>query len=194
MLTEPPLAAGRLNLDGLAILVGTTPEILQRTLADTDSLLVTVRGNPDLSAAEDDQARLFFQIQQYAQDRGLPVRTLAERHKVSRRTVRRALDAPPAPPEELIRRRVPVIDPIKHLIDALLEEGISRSDIWDRLVDEHDIALGWTAHFYYARSWQLKRDREPAKPLPYYPSRLSSFDPSSSPGGMNASAPSASST
>ncbi|MGA4960339.1 TnsA-like heteromeric transposase endonuclease subunit [Streptomyces lavendulocolor] len=59
-----------------------------------------------------------------------------------RATVRRALNAPEPSPENVIRRRPPtVIEPIKVLIDPMIDAGLLPKQIWDRLYDEHGIAV-----------------------------------------------------
>ncbi|MFH9728715.1 TniQ family protein [Streptomyces sp. NPDC017254] len=164
ILTGPPLSFGKPHLDRLATLAGSSPEILQRTLVNAGSLLLCVKPSPERSPVENAQAQLFFQIQRDAAGRGLTVRTLANRHDVSRRTVQRALAAPQPRPHELVRRRVAATDPIKELINPLIEEGLTIKEVWDRLVDEHDVALSMTATTRYFRTHQLDRTREPHPP------------------------------
>lgn len=53
---------------------------------------------------------------------------------------------------------------VGELIDPLIEEGLTIKEIWDRLVDEHDIALSMTAMTRYVRTHQLDRNREPHPP------------------------------
>jgi len=164
ILTGPPLSFGKPHLNRLATMAGSSPEILQRALINAGSLLLCVKPSPERSSAENAQIQLFFQIQRDAAGRGLTVRTLANRHNVSCRTVRRALAAPQPPTYEVIRRRVPATDPVKELIDPLIEEGLTIKEIWNRLVDEHDIALSMTAMTRYVRTHQLDRNREPHPP------------------------------
>ncbi|MCF3175619.1 TniQ family protein [Streptomyces sioyaensis] len=165
ILTGPPLSFGKPHFDRLATLAGSSPEILQRTLTNAGSLLLCIKPSPERRPAENAQAQLFFEIQRDAAGRGLTVRTLADRHHVSRRTVRRALAAPQPRTHEVIRRRVRATDPVKELINPLIEEGLTIKEIWDRLVDEHNIALSRTALSRYFRTHQLDRNREP-HPLP----------------------------
>lgn len=76
----------------------------------------------------------------------------------------RPLAAPQPRTHEVIRRRVPATDPVKELIDPLTEEGLTIKEIWDRLVDEHVIALSITAMTPYVRTHQLDRNHEPHPP------------------------------
>ncbi|MFF3906505.1 hypothetical protein ACFYZJ_11005 [Streptomyces sp. NPDC001848] len=108
---------------------------------DPTSLLVKVRpaGHDE---NEDPQAQLFLQIRRFAEGRGRPLRRVAARFNASRATVRRALNAPEPSPENVIRRRPPtVIEPIKVLIDPMIDAGLLPKQIWDRLYDEHGIAV-----------------------------------------------------
>ncbi|WP_371648178.1 MULTISPECIES: hypothetical protein [unclassified Streptomyces] len=59
---------------------------------------------------------------------------------------------------------MPATDPVKELIDPLTEEGLTIKEIWDRLVDEHVIALSITAMTPYVRTHQLDRNHEPHPP------------------------------
>jgi lambda repressor-like predicted transcriptional regulator len=163
-LASPAGQPSSCSLDRLAVLARSSPEILSRTLISTLASLTTVRTDPVLSTEENSQAQLTHQIQSDAEDRGLTIRSLAERHGVSRQTIRRALDAPRTPKHMLQRRYVQVIAPAKHLIDPLLESGRSNIEIWSHLVDEHDTVPSWSALACYTRAWKLSRNR-PDPPL-----------------------------
>ncbi|MFJ7330787.1 hypothetical protein ACIQVN_31665 [Streptomyces cyaneofuscatus] len=145
MLSKPPLSSGDRDLAALAVLASTSAQNLHRALGTSSSAPITVKPSPERTDAENAEAALFFDIQREARGRGLTVRTLAARHNVSRRTVRRALNAAPASTHDTLRRRSLVVDPDKHLIDPLLDQGLPRGDVWDRLVDDHDVVLSWTA-------------------------------------------------
>ncbi|MEH0450269.1 hypothetical protein QA811_43840 [Streptomyces sp. B21-102] len=86
---------------------GIPEEVLGRTLIRPGSLLLDVNPEDSQSAAEHTRAQLFVRIQSDAEGRGLTVRTLAARHGVSQRTVRKALDTPAPPAEGVVRRRFP---------------------------------------------------------------------------------------
>ncbi|MER5853454.1 hypothetical protein ABT126_42725 [Streptomyces sp. NPDC002012] len=131
-ISEQTIAAPKHNLDRLAALSGFPTDVLRRTLSSPVAYLIRIRPSSELTDAENEQAQLFFQIQQDADGRGLTVRTLAERHQVSRRTVRQALRAPRALRHQLTRTNVPVIAPFKHLIIPMLEERLAPSEVWDR--------------------------------------------------------------
>ncbi|MFF3129944.1 hypothetical protein ACFVRD_49185 [Streptomyces sp. NPDC057908] len=131
-ISEQTIAAPKHNLDRLAALSGFPTDVLRRTLSSPVAYLIRIRPSSELTDAENEQAQLFFQIQQDADGRGLTVRTLAERHQVSRRTVRQALRAPRALRHQLTRTNVPVIAPFKHLIIPMIEERLAPSEVWDR--------------------------------------------------------------
>jgi AraC-like DNA-binding protein len=156
----PRLWFGKPRLDRLAALAGRSTQELQRAFTDTGSFLLRLQPAPGQDTSEATQAELFFRIQSDAEGRGLTLRTLAERHGVSPRTIRRALDAPRPLPHEVTRRRpLSVIAPVKELIDPLLEEGLAPKEIWIRIIDEHNIATPFTPLINYAKERHLSRER-----------------------------------
>lgn len=94
----------------------------------------------------------FAQIRRDARVEGLSVRSLAERHKVHRRTVRQALAAAIPPPRAEPQRAAPRLGPWKAQIEAWLgadqtaprKQRHTSRRIWQRLRDEHgaDLAEG----------------------------------------------------
>ncbi|MFF3123802.1 hypothetical protein ACFVRD_15940 [Streptomyces sp. NPDC057908] len=164
LVSEQTIASPKLNLERLAVLSGFPVDILRRTLASPAAFLIRVKPSPERTDAENDQAQLFFRIHQDADGRGLTVRTLAERHQVSRRTVRRALKAPRAHPHELTRTNIRVIAPFKHLITPLLEEGLTPTATWDRMINDHGITLPRGPLGTFINKWHLDQAREP-RPL-----------------------------
>lgn len=59
---------------------------------------------------------------------------------------------------------MPATDPVKELIDPLTEKGLTIKEIWDRLVDEHGIALSITAMTRYVSTHQLNHTHRPLPP------------------------------
>lgn len=170
--TGAGLSSGRFHLDRLAILAGTSTEILKRTLVNDAELLLQVKASRHRSDAENAKMQRDFEIQRDAQGRGLTVRTLAQRHDVSRRVVRRALDAPRPQTSELVARHARLSDHVKDLITSLLEQGFQKGELREHLVDDHDIMIHWPALAYYARKWEVDRVRKPHSPIqsvPYSP-------------------------
>ncbi|WP_327287530.1 hypothetical protein [Streptomyces sp. NBC_01198] len=104
------------------------------------ALLIQIR-HSDRDKLEDRQAQLFLQIRTFAAGRGLRLRTVAAHFNVTRGTVRRALRTPAPPRADIIRRRQLAIEPIKALIDPMADEGLLPKQIWDRLYDDHGIAV-----------------------------------------------------
>ncbi|MDG9695277.1 hypothetical protein QC281_34930 [Streptomyces sp. DH17] len=164
----PSLWFGKPRLDRLAALAGRTREDLQRCFADPSLLLF----RPQLREEQDADAirsELFFRVQRDAENRGLSVRVLSERHGVSRHTIRRALDAPRLADHELTRRRPPpAILPLKSLIDPLLDEGLDPKEIWVRVIDQHHIVVPFIPLTTYAKEWHASRVRE-TFPMPHHP-------------------------
>ncbi|MFQ6852990.1 hypothetical protein AAIB46_19105 [Streptomyces sp. 35M1] len=167
-ISEQTIAAPIHNLDRLAALSGIPTEVLRRTLVSPVAYLIRVRPSSAFTDAENSRAQLFFQIQQDADGRGLTVRTLAERHQVSRRTVRQALRAPRAPRRQLTRTNVPVIAPFKHLIIPLLEERLPPSEVWDRMINDHGITLSRGPLGTFINNWHLDHLRKGHPPIAVY--------------------------
>ncbi|MEU6793541.1 HTH domain-containing protein [Nonomuraea wenchangensis] len=85
--------------------------------------VIPAPGEDDTDTTE---AELLLRIRRDTEGRGLTVRTLAERHGVSRRTVRRASRTPEPPPSQAIRRRLPqAIKPFSALVDPMLAAGLA---------------------------------------------------------------------
>lgn len=167
------VAPDRNTFNRLAVLSDTSADILQRALTLPTTLALGRIPSPHLSGTENSQAQLFFEIQRDADGRGLAVRTLAERYKVSRRTVRQALDAPRTPPHQLRRRFSWSARPYGHLIAPLLEQGRTATEIWDHLIEEHGITLARSAIARYAQNWQLDQTRRARGHLTLYSYRPS---------------------
>ena len=84
---------GQVRLDWLAILAGRDQSAIERAIARPHP-----GPRPRLTARKQDRAMLFAEIRQDADQAGLSVRALADRHGVHRRTIRQALESPaPAP-------------------------------------------------------------------------------------------------
>jgi hypothetical protein len=164
----PRLWFGKPRLDRLAALAGRTREDLQRCFTDPSLLLL----HPHPRKEQDTDAirsELFFRVQRDAENRGLSVRILSERHGVSRRTIRQALDAPRLADHELTRRRPPpVITPLKALIDPLIDKGLDPKEIWVRVIDQHHVVVPFTPLINYANEWHASRVREPSA-MPSHP-------------------------
>jgi hypothetical protein len=160
----PRLWFGKPRLDRLAVLAGRTRDDLQRCFTDPSLLL----RRPQSGKEQDGDAirsELFFRVQQDA-ERGLSARILAERHGVSRRTIRRALDAPRLADHELTRRRpLSVITPLKALVDPLIDEGLDPKEIWVRVIDQHHIVVPFIPLTSYVKEWHASRARESPRPL-----------------------------
>ncbi|MBB4885553.1 hypothetical protein [Streptomyces netropsis] len=161
----PPLWVGAPKIDRLALFSGIPENVLERTLLPVSTPFMDIKPVEGQSVEEHAQQRLYFRIRRDAGSRGLTVRVLAQRHQVSRRTVRRALDASDPPPDRLVRQVPLRLKPLKPIIDPMLTEGLTPRQIWVRLIDEHDIVLRLNALMVYSREWHLTRNRPEHPPL-----------------------------
>lgn len=118
---------GQVRLDWLAILAGRDDAVIGRALASPPP-----GPRPRPAARRHDRALLFAEIRQDADQSGLSVRALADRHGVHRRTVRQALDSPAPAPRKLGPPRSSRLDPYKNAID-----GVLRADAERRPQDRH---------------------------------------------------------
>jgi transposase len=105
-----------------------------------------------------DKVELFARIREDHRQLGLGVRALARRHGVHRRTVREALASPVPAPRKTPARQSPVRDAVAELVDAMLAEDLdaprkqrhTARRIWQRLADEHDVAVSYSYVCQYA--------------------------------------------
>jgi transposase len=105
-----------------------------------------------------DKVELFARIRDDHRQLGLGVRALARRHGVHRRTVREALACPVPAPRKAPARLSPVLDSVAGLIDVMLREDLdaprkqrhTSRRIWQRLADEHGVAVSYSYVCKYA--------------------------------------------
>jgi transposase len=105
-----------------------------------------------------DKVELFARIRDDHRQQGLGVRALARRHGVHRRTVREALASAVPAPRKVPARQSPVLDAAAGLIDGMLREDLdaprkqrhTSRRIWQRLADEHGVAVSYSYVCKYA--------------------------------------------
>jgi hypothetical protein len=92
-----------------------------------------------------DKPGLFAAIRRDAQD-GHSIRALAARHRVHRRTIRRAL-ADPVPPPRKTPRRTSALDRLHDPIMAMLtaNPGLPVRQVWERLLYQHNASVSYAA-------------------------------------------------
>lgn len=97
-----------------------------------------------------DKPGLFAAIRRDAQD-GPPIRALAARHRVHRRTIGQAL-ADPVPLPRKTPRRTSALDQLHDPIVAMLTPGpaLTIRQIWEQLLDDHDAAVSYASVRDYA--------------------------------------------
>ncbi len=105
-----------------------------------------------------DKVDLFARIRDDHRQLGLGIRELAGKYKVHRRLVREALASPVPEPRKKPARESPVRDAVAGLIDAMLAEDLdaprkqrhTARRIWQRLADEHRVAVSYSYVCQYA--------------------------------------------
>jgi TniQ protein len=122
-----------------------------RTVAGLDRVLTGLTRQPSRQPSRrkvraSDKPGLFAVIRRDAQD-GHSIRALAGRHQVHRRTIRQALSDPVPPPRKQMPRRGHALDRLHVQINAMLaaEPGLTGREIWERLIDEHDMAVSYAS-------------------------------------------------
>jgi hypothetical protein len=110
------------------------------------------------------KVEFFAAIRRDSRTEKLSIHELSRRHGVHRRLVREALTSPWPAPRKPGPPRASVLDPYKHLIDAILRADLDASRkqrhtakrVFDRLVDEHGME-----HVSYGRVRDYIKRRKP---------------------------------
>lgn len=71
------------------------------------------------------------------------MRALVRRRHITWRTVKAALTTPEPPARKPLPRRPSAIDSVQHLIDLMIDNGHGPTEIWTRLMDEHDTSISY---------------------------------------------------
>jgi transposase len=106
------------------------------------------------------RVELFARIRRDARAKGLSIRCLAREHRVSRRNVRQALAAAEPPERRIPAREAPKLGPLKSVIDAMFladldaprKQRHTAQRIFDRLVDEHQAVISYSAVRQYVKA------------------------------------------
>jgi transposase len=114
---------GQVRLDLLAILAGRDQAAVERALTATKP-----GPRPRPIARKQGKTALFTEIRQDAEQAGLSVRALADRHGVHRRTVRQALASPVPAPRKRPTGRTSKLDPFKDAIGTILQQEADNPD------------------------------------------------------------------
>lgn len=160
----PPNWTGKPRPDRLAVLTGHPADHLN--LALTDAVVprrrTTVTGQYQRLPRG---AYLLYRAIRKDAEAGLSLRSLAERHGVSQRTVRAALTAamPPARERPSRYRKTPVIASVRHIVIPMISRNVSAKDIWKTLMDDHGISISFSTLNAYVRS-QRTSYRAPIPP------------------------------
>jgi len=109
-----------------------------------------------------DKPGLFAAIRHDARE-GTSIRALAGRYQVHRRTIRQALADPAPPPRKPQPRRATAFDRLHEPITAMLtsDPDLTIRQIWERLIDDHNAAIGYATVRDYVVT-RLRRRNGPA--------------------------------
>lgn len=156
----------RLRADRLAAITGRQQDVLERALTD----LAPQKSEPAkpkrrVTRAADKPA-LFAAIRKdAADDRRLSVRQLSQRHNVSQRIVGQALASPTPPPrKQRVAVRNPARERTRSTIDTIIDgyaaahggQPPTVTQVWERLLDEHDITVGFATVHRYMSDYPFK--------------------------------------
>ena len=102
----------------------------------------------------------FAEIRRAARVEGLSINQLAKRFGVHRRKVRQALESALPPTRKVPARRAPKLEMVRELIDGMLREDLTApkkqrhtaTRIWNRLLDEHAVEVGYATVRDYVRT------------------------------------------
>jgi len=151
LLTNPhALYGGSVDLDRLGTVANRDPDTLRRVLQPPRRRAVPVGSTHPRAGRrlrrQADRPELFAAIRELAHGEELSIRSLAERFKVHRRTVRQALTTPIPPPRKKHAYPAPRLDPLRVVIDTMLAGAptMPAGHVWDRLLDEHDVIASYS--------------------------------------------------
>jgi transposase len=108
---------------------------------------------------------LFAAIRFDWQRNKMPVRALARKYDVHRRTVRQAISSPVPPDRKTPERAATVLDGVRELIDGMLREDLTAPRkqrhtarrVFERLCDEHDarVSYSYVAKYVHRRRGEI---------------------------------------
>src|SRR6184192_2252645 len=98
------------------------------------------------------RVELFAAIRFDWQRNQMPIRALARKYDVHRRTVRQAIASPVPPGRKVPERRAVVLDGVRGLIDGMLREDLAAprkqrhtaKRVFERLCDEHGTRVSYS--------------------------------------------------
>jgi len=143
---------GTPRLEHLAVLTGRSADALARTLTNTQAPQRR-RRSPGLRqpAKRTDKTTLYRRIRE-SDAEGLSLRAIARQHNVGWTTIRRALASPDPPRRKPLPRRSTVLDAVAHIVDELINQDRTPTDIWKTLLDEHNTFIPYGRIRAYVRA------------------------------------------
>lgn len=151
-LSGPPQWFARPLLENLAVAAGRSPQALERALADANSLGGTNRSRRRLPRKNPFTGRQGL-AQRIAHEalKGVPIRTLAKRHKLRTGDVRLALEIPRLTTAEAGPVGAPITAELGDLIESMISRRLNGRQIWTELMDRHDYLVTYHSIRHYIR-------------------------------------------
>ena len=145
VLCDPPQPWAAISPSRLAAVSGRPIPALEHALADLGPQPRPGRQRTAQRQPPQRNPQLFAAIRRDAATYQMPIRALAARHQVDRHTIRQALSQAPRPRAGISAR--PLISTW-----LLADPQLTPKQIWERLLDEHDVAISYVTACHYRRT------------------------------------------
>lgn len=160
-LCTPQHHSGTLQPERLAQITGRPLSVLERVLP---ALCPRKPPSPPPPPARrfttgPDRIRLYAAIRRDAET-GYSIRALAALH---RRTVRHALTSLAPPQRKQLPRRRKAVDHVRAHVDAMIVQGLTGREIWEKIFDDHDAGISYSSIRIYV-SEQREQEARHAQP------------------------------
>lgn len=161
-LCTPQYHSGTLQPELLAQITGRPLSVLERVLPALRPRKPAIAPPPPPRrfATGPDRIRLYAAIRRDAET-GYSIRALAALHHVHRRTIRHALTSLAPPQRKQLPRRGKTVDHVRRHVDALIAQGLTGREIWEKIFDDHDhdTGISYSSIRIYASSQRELEDQ-----------------------------------
>lgn len=105
-----------------------------------------------------ERIRLYAAIRRDAET-GYSIRALAALHHVHRRTIRHALTSLAPPQRKQLPRRRKAVDHVRVHVDAMIAQGLTGREIWEKIFDDHDTGISYSSIRTYVSEQREREDQ-----------------------------------